>query len=186
MTAVKGGPANMKPFQLALISAGICALMAGTAGAGVYKWVDKDGKVRYSDRPPPEQAGAAQEVNRSAVPIALQERLRKMDPDFSIKRISGNLTSAAVCLEVKQHDRDVPQFVSAFEASNLGKIQKAADIYDGYAQEYDEQGQSMNRVKKVDDRCPQRRVTYETNTAFRVYEIKFDPKAVSAYREMPQ
>ena len=29
------------------------ALCAGSAGAQMYKWVDKDGKVRYGDSPPP-------------------------------------------------------------------------------------------------------------------------------------
>jgi len=28
-------------------------LAAGTAGAQMYRWVDKDGKVRYGDTPPP-------------------------------------------------------------------------------------------------------------------------------------
>ncbi len=28
-------------------------LAAGHAGAQMYKWIDKDGKVRYSDTPPP-------------------------------------------------------------------------------------------------------------------------------------
>ena len=35
------------PIFLALLIA------AGGAGAQMYKWVDKDGKVRYSDTPPP-------------------------------------------------------------------------------------------------------------------------------------
>ena len=29
------------------------ALACGTAGAQAYRWVDKDGKVRYGDSPPP-------------------------------------------------------------------------------------------------------------------------------------
>jgi uncharacterized protein DUF4124 len=35
------------PIFLAMLIA------AGSAGAQMYKWVDKDGKVRYSDTPPP-------------------------------------------------------------------------------------------------------------------------------------
>ena len=32
----------------------LAAMVAGTAVAQVYKWTDKDGKVVYGDRPPPE------------------------------------------------------------------------------------------------------------------------------------
>ena len=31
----------------------LAAGTAGTAGAQMYKWIDKDGKVRYGDTPPP-------------------------------------------------------------------------------------------------------------------------------------
>ena len=32
----------------------LCAALAGTAAAQVYKWTDKDGKVHYSNQKPPE------------------------------------------------------------------------------------------------------------------------------------
>ena len=37
-----------KPICLAML-----LLVAGSAGAQMYKWVDSDGKVRYGDTPPP-------------------------------------------------------------------------------------------------------------------------------------
>ena len=53
-----------------------CALAASTAALGqLYKWVDKDGKVTYSDQPPPAQqskqlnlnTGVASPPTRSAI-----------------------------------------------------------------------------------------------------------------------
>lgn len=47
----------------ALVATIILALLSLTVGAQVYRWVDKDGKVQYSDQPPPPGAGKA-EVTR--------------------------------------------------------------------------------------------------------------------------
>ena len=35
-------------------------LVAATAGAQMYRWVDKDGKVHYTDTPPPAAAKSAE------------------------------------------------------------------------------------------------------------------------------
>lgn len=43
----------MRMFTIAIV---MFACAAGTAGAQLYKWVDKDGKVTYSDVPPPKEA----------------------------------------------------------------------------------------------------------------------------------
>jgi len=41
-----------------------CALAASTAAFGqLYKWVDKDGKVHYSDQPPPAQQSKQLNLN---------------------------------------------------------------------------------------------------------------------------
>lgn len=45
----------------------VAALAVSTAQAEkLYKWVGKDGKVSYQDRPPPEDAGMVQEKDLSA------------------------------------------------------------------------------------------------------------------------
>ncbi|MDX2219974.1 MAG: DUF4124 domain-containing protein [Burkholderiales bacterium] len=55
----------------ALVATILLALLSLTVGAQVYRWVDKDGKVQYSDQPPPPGAGKS-EVTRinSATPSA--------------------------------------------------------------------------------------------------------------------
>lgn len=47
----------------ALVATILLALLSLTVGAQVYRWVDKDGKVQYSDQPPPPGTGKA-EVTR--------------------------------------------------------------------------------------------------------------------------
>ena len=42
-------------------------LVAATAGAQMYRWVDKDGKVHYTDTPPP---GAAKDVQKRGAAAA--------------------------------------------------------------------------------------------------------------------
>jgi hypothetical protein len=54
-------------------------LCAGLAQAQTYRWVDKDGKVHYGDRPPPAAAGQVQERKLGApaadksLPYAVQQ-----------------------------------------------------------------------------------------------------------------
>ncbi|NIR61927.1 MAG: DUF4124 domain-containing protein, partial [Gammaproteobacteria bacterium] len=43
------------------------SLLASTAGAGVYRWVDDAGNVHYGDRPPP-GAEAVEEAEAPAAP----------------------------------------------------------------------------------------------------------------------
>ncbi len=46
----------MRHIELACIVSVALALLGAEAGAEIYKWTDKDGKVHYSDQPPPELA----------------------------------------------------------------------------------------------------------------------------------
>jgi Domain of unknown function (DUF4124) len=47
-----------------LIGSVLFLLLAGTVNADVYKWVDKDGKVQYSDQPP--LSGDAKKMKRKS------------------------------------------------------------------------------------------------------------------------
>ena len=76
----------MKRFFLALLTVGLCT--APAVHAQVYKWIDKDGKVQYSDQPP--APGAAKSAPQkligsapadSAAPAAkpLKEQVKDSD-----------------------------------------------------------------------------------------------------------
>jgi glutaredoxin len=55
--------------QLAIAAAAM--LVAATAGAQMYRWVDKDGKVHYTDTPPP--SSAAKSVQKRGTATAPTE-----------------------------------------------------------------------------------------------------------------
>jgi len=63
----------MKRFALAALF----LLLAPLASAQLYKWVDKDGKVQYSDQPPP--AGASKQINVPSGPAAPAPSARDKD-----------------------------------------------------------------------------------------------------------
>ena len=46
----------MKPTQIAVAVLAAALVLAAHAQTSVYRWVDKDGKVHFSDTPPPEDA----------------------------------------------------------------------------------------------------------------------------------
>ena len=59
---------------------------AGTSvQAGVYKWVDANGKVTYSDVPPPEQGKAKRVEDKMSVYTPPSEVKRQADPDASLR-----------------------------------------------------------------------------------------------------
>lgn len=158
----------------------LASICAAGASAGVYKWVDKDGRVIYGDQPPPQNTGQSREINTSGVPLALQERLRQLDRTFTIRRITGNLDNAYVCLQIAAAEAYQPAFVAELDSSNLGTIAPAAAEQDTV--DYDSAGRPLYRRGGV--RCPEHDNS-SADTQWVVYQIHFDPKAVAAYRGAP-
>ena len=71
--------------QPLLAALGLVALLfAAAASAQLYRWVDKDGKVHYTDTPPPTSAGKSAQLrsgggnvaDTSALPYATQQAVR--------------------------------------------------------------------------------------------------------------
>ncbi len=160
-------------MKIVLLLAG---LMAMPALAGVYKWTDKDGKVHYGDRPPEE--GQAQEVNRSGLPMALQDRLRNLDRNFIITRVTGNLETAYVCGQFVEATGE-PRFAEALSRAKLGEVADSNSSYSDRRRGY------YNPQSTEGKRCPEQRKS-ETNTglAQRLYKIQFNPETVRVYRDM--
>lgn len=64
----------------------LCCIAAGLAQAAeLYRWVDADGKVHYTDQPPPASArkveekklGAGSSIDTSQLPYAMQQAIKK-------------------------------------------------------------------------------------------------------------
>jgi len=68
----------------AVLAAALAAASAAHAATNVYRWVDKDGKVHFSDTPPPEEAKDVSQkrmggayVEESNLPYATQIAMKK-------------------------------------------------------------------------------------------------------------
>ena len=75
-------------------------LLAGAAHAQLYKWVDKDGKVRYGDAPPPgakasSLKGAQGSAAEASAPAAAKDSAKK-----------GPLTPAEQAQEYRKRQED--------------------------------------------------------------------------------
>lgn len=69
--------ASLKNFSVLLVAAALC-IAVGTASAGaLYKWIDEDGQVRYSDRLPAKQVKKKhQQLNSQGVVVTTTEAAR--------------------------------------------------------------------------------------------------------------
>ncbi len=77
---------------LSAISA--CVLFCGVANAKMYKWVDKDGNVFFSDQVPPDQLDyAREEINSQGVAVQRTDRA-KTPAEYEAMRIEEERISA--------------------------------------------------------------------------------------------
>jgi glutaredoxin len=88
---------------LALI---LLAASVASAAASMYRWVDKEGKVHYTDQPPPPGAAAQMEEKRSVtlgVPTAaVPALLRQAMTDYPV-----TLYTMTACADFCQSGRDL-------------------------------------------------------------------------------
>lgn len=74
----------MKPPQIALAVLAAALALGAVAQTNVYRWVDKDGKVHFSDTPPPDDAKNASQkrvgggnTEDSQLPYATQQAMKR-------------------------------------------------------------------------------------------------------------
>jgi glutaredoxin len=74
----------MKPPQIALAVLAAALALGAAAQTNVYRWVDKDGKVHFSDTPPPDDAKNASQkrvgggyTEDSQLPYATQQAMKR-------------------------------------------------------------------------------------------------------------
>jgi hypothetical protein len=70
--------ATIRPLAMLAV---LMVVFAGPASAGkLYKWVDENGEVRYSDRLPPQQSSKKhQQLNSQGVVLSTQEKAKSSD-----------------------------------------------------------------------------------------------------------
>ena len=64
-----------------LLLTAIMMIFASSASAGLYKWVDSDGNVHYSQKPPREQ-----QYKRLKAPVAAPENTKSLYPSTKLNK----------------------------------------------------------------------------------------------------
>jgi Domain of unknown function (DUF4124) len=107
---------------------------AGTPNAGeLYRWVDQDGRVHYTDQPPPPQARSAQRKRlgdrpgEGPVPFALQQAMKNFPVTLYVAEGCGEGCKAAAAYlngrGVPYTQKDARQEAAALMALTSGKLE---------------------------------------------------------------
>ena len=96
-----------------LVVALLAFALAPAAGATMYKWVDADGNVVYSDKPPPD--GNAEEVKRHATGTTDEEAEATLEA----------LTDKA---DAEREDREIKNEIASDQAERGDIIKKNCEI----------------------------------------------------------
>jgi glutaredoxin len=110
----------------AIVVAALAAALAATAQTNVYRWVDKDGKVHFSDTPPPEDAKSVSQkrlgggyTEEAQLPYATQ---------MAMKRNPVTLYTAGGCGTPCERGRDLLSNRGVpFSEKNAGSSQADRD-----------------------------------------------------------
>ena len=96
-----------------------CLLFAGGAQAALYKWVDEQGRVQYSDKPPDQGKGAVQMTNRGIVvkkiePTPTPEQKKVLQEDQARKQ-----EEEAKAAEQRRQDQALLQSFTSVEEIDM-------------------------------------------------------------------
>ena len=103
----------MKAFCICLA----LLLAAGSAAAQMYRWVDKDGKVRYGDTPPP---GAKTSSIKAPTPATGEAAPQAATKDAK----KGPLTPAEQEQEYRKRQADERKAAAKSDAEGRGKAER--------------------------------------------------------------
>jgi hypothetical protein len=105
---------NIKLFALSFVCLPLI-LSGALAQAEIYKWKDSDGRIRYSDVPPP--SNVPQETLRGKkVPKAIS------DPQAPLSQVNGNITDA-----IERQNKTANKAGDATKRAEDAEAQKKAD-----------------------------------------------------------
>jgi hypothetical protein len=90
-----------------------CALAASTAAFGqLYKWVDKDGKVTYSDQPPPAQQSKQLNLNTGVASPPARSAIER-DKEIEKGRVEAREKSKVASEKERKSEMDQENCKSA-------------------------------------------------------------------------
>jgi glutaredoxin len=103
------GPGRIARSQPLVAALGLAALLvASAASAQLYRWVDRDGKVHYTDTPPPASAGKSGQV-RSGTASAADPGALPYATQLAARNYPVTLYTAEVCKELCAEGRRLLQ-----------------------------------------------------------------------------
>ena len=131
---------------------------AGAASAQMYKWVDKDGKVRYGDTPPPgAKASQLKPPSGSAAPsapAAKKDDAAKKDAGAKTRTASaGKASRDAGASRASRQNCDAAKANLRYSQSGRARITTNASGEPAVMSDEQLKGQTQNALKLVNDLC---------------------------------
>ncbi len=116
--------ANLTILPAALLALLLCIFTSQPVAATLYKWIDEDGKVRYSDRLPPDQSKKQhQQLNSQGVVLSTKEDAKTEEELAEETRVKRELEEQAKVKAIK----DKQDKVLLLTFSNEQEIEDARD-----------------------------------------------------------
>ena len=113
----KPGP---KLFPVLLITAALCAFFNLANAGGLYKWIDEDGRIRYSDRLPATQAKKKhQQLNTQGMVLNTTEAA-KSEAELAAKHKQEAEQAALAELNKEQNKKDQVLLLTFSNEKELG------------------------------------------------------------------
>ncbi len=99
----------------------VCLMFAGLpfAYAEVYKWVDEDGNVHFTDTPPPKQKIEEVKIQRAATPVAQSAGTVAANADEPEEAVEEESSDRELCSKAV---RNIRRFVPAWERKIRAKM----------------------------------------------------------------
>jgi hypothetical protein len=151
---------NPKPLiALALLASLLFSL---PATAQVYKWVDKDGKIHYSDKPPRDpKAKGVKDMHIESKPTdpeavardlaELEARGKSVDQNLAVKQQVAAQTATEKANAEKMCDQAMARLAALEQVQRMAKVDK--DGNRSYASDGETNAEREKSRKQVDELC---------------------------------
>ena len=128
----------------------VAGILIPETSAAVYKWVDENGKVHYSDKPPPQ--GEAQELDVESAPStstpALTDEQRLQKQQRLLDAFAKERADKKAEQEKLKKEKQERKIWCARARDELRQLKEAAYLYD-----YDESGEKVIYSKEAREKA---------------------------------
>jgi hypothetical protein len=147
---------------LAIAALALAFALALPAAAQVYKWVDKDGKIHYSDKPPRDpKAKGVKDLHIESKPTdpaaverelaELTERGKSVDDSLRVQEQVKTQTAAQKAAAEQMCDQAMARLAALEQVQRMAKVDK--DGNRTYASDGETNTEREKARKQVDELC---------------------------------